>query len=111
MKIKGIITKITPVQTGQGAKGTWSKFCYVLTEKKDQYPDKWLVEAFNKEKEANVGDFVEVDVNCRVTEVGDKDYPSMNLYKLEVVQSRNVQPSQPQAPPTYTAEEVDDLPF
>ena len=87
MKISGIVKQITPLETGNGAKGTWTKFSYIIEENKEKFPDQYKVEAFNKEREANIGDFVNCDVNCRVNEYQGKYYSSMGLYKLDVIQS------------------------
>ena len=119
MKFTGIVTAISQKTTGESNGKKWEKQSFVLTEKKDKYPQSILIEAFNKPSEIEkiqIGDEVEVQFNMNAKEYKGVFYGSNSLWRLNVLNSKESAANVPQNantdnPINVTPTDGDDLPF
>ena len=107
----GVVRVITPVQSGQGNNGEWQKQTFVLEEVAEQYPNKLLLEAFNKQDEIaklQIGATIKALFNTDAKEYQGKYYGANKLYKVEVL---TVQQVQNIAAPTQAPQPDNVMPF
>ena len=103
----GVVKAITPVQSGQGINGKWQKQTFVLEEVAEQYPNKLLLEALNKQTEMDklqVGATIKALFNTDAKEYQGKYYGANKLYKVEVLNVPQVQSIASTTQPTADAE-------
>ena len=107
----GVVRVITPVQSGQGNNGEWQKQTFVLEEVAEQYPNKLLLEAFNKQDEIaklQIGATIKALFNIEAKEYQGKYYGANKLYKVEVL---NVPQVQSIAATTQEPQQDAEMPF
>jgi hypothetical protein len=105
MEIQGKITHILPTREGNGTKGAYTVYNYVL-ETGGQYPKPLAFEVFNTDHGLRVGDTITAQVNLESREYGGRWYTSVKAYKVETQGGK--------APaPRPAMEDIDDsdLPF
>jgi hypothetical protein len=105
MEIQGKITHILPTREGNGTKGAYTVYNYVL-ETGGQYPKPLAFEVFNTDHGLQVGDTITAQVNLESREYNGKWYTSVKAYKLET-QGKQA----PAQPPAMEDSESDGLPF
>ena len=115
MEIKGTITKILDVQTGQGNNGAWQKQDLIIAYG-DKYPKAVVVTCFGKlvdsVEQLTEGMEITAHVNPESREYNGKYFTNINAWKLDFVGGKNVSPKKPQSMNAVTSdEELDDLPF
>jgi len=124
MQVKGIIEKILPVQSGEGANGRWVRQDAVINQG-GQYPKSVCITFFGTKctlDNSYVGDEVEIEINLESREYNDRYYTSANAWKLKTITPSGAAPESniPQtersvAPPAMPVAtevmEADDLPF
>jgi hypothetical protein len=82
MEIQGKITHILPTREGNGAKGAYTVYNYVL-ETSGQYPKPLAFEVFNTDHGLQVGDTITAQVNLESREYGGRWYTSVKAYKVD----------------------------
>ena len=82
MEIQGKITHILPNREGNGQKGAYTVYNYVL-ETSGQYPKPLAFEVFNTDHGLSVGDTITAQVNLESREYNGKYYTSVKAYKVE----------------------------
>jgi len=115
MEIKGIITKILDVQSGQGNNGAWQKQDILITYG-DKYPKSVAVTCFGKlvdsVEQLTEGMEITAHVNPESREYNGKYFTNINAWKLDFVGGKNVAPKKPKEMEAVTdEEELSDLPF
>ena len=121
MELSGTISKILPLQTGQGKNGVWKKQDYVL-QYGDQYPkllcfNLWGDKIDQLEK-LNIGEMISVSFAVESREYNGRWYTDIKAWRVSPVS-----PEKPKSAPVKTEEEQeylttftdesqnDDLPF
>ncbi len=123
MDIKGRITHILPLQTGEGKNGTWKKQDFVI-ETDGQYPKKVCFSIWGdkyNESFLAVGNELNVSFDPESREYNGRWYTELRAWKIELAGSKadtsdsfTSAPTPTQAaPPSFTksTDEDDDLPF
>ncbi len=126
MDIKGRITHILPLQTGEGKNGTWKKQDFVI-ETDGQYPKKVCFSIWGdkyNESFLAVGNELNVSFDPESREYNGRWYTELRAWKIELAGSKPesndfASPSAPAVAspqamsPSFTksTEEDDDLPF
>jgi hypothetical protein len=82
MEIQGKITHILPTREGNGTKGAYTVYNYVL-ETGGQYPKPLAFEVFNTDHGLSVGDTITAQVNLESREYGGRWYTSVKAYKVD----------------------------
>jgi hypothetical protein len=109
MEIQGKITHILPTREGNGTKGAYTVYNYVL-ETADKFPKAIAFEVFNTDHGLHVGDTLTAQVNLESREYNGRWYTSVKAYKVEVYSYQSVKKAMPERP---AMEDIDDsdLPF
>ena len=122
MEIKGVITTVMPVQTGEGRNGTWKKQEYVIEyDQSSQYPRKMMfnlwsekIDQFNIQEGQTLK--VSFDIDCR--EFNGRWFNDIRAWKVEADDaSSGMIPAQqpanqpPIAPEISPSDDTSDLPF
>jgi hypothetical protein len=94
MEIKGNITHVLDVKTGQGANGEWTLQSWVLKEDEGQYPKDICFQAFNKHFDLKVGQSVTAHINIESKEHNDRWFTNISCWKVDFNGAQ-----QPTAPP------------
>jgi len=106
MEIQGKITHILPTREGNGTKGAYTVYNYVL-ETGGQYPKPLAFEVFNTDHGIGVGDTITAQVNLESREYNGRWYTSVKAYKVE--KQGGSKASAPR--PAMEDSESDGLPF
>ena len=119
MEIKGRLSKVLPVQTGQGRNGEWKKQGFVI-ELDGTYPKKVHFQVWGDKVNVGslvVGDMINVFFDPESREFNEKWYTDLTAWKVEATgESQQIPPSMPPLE-TYQPEDMggppvkDDLPF
>ena len=120
MEVKGVISVVLPVQTGEGKNGTWKKQDYVIEyDQSSQYPRKMMfnlwgdkIDQFNIQEGQSIR--VSFDIDCR--EYNGRWFNDIRAWKVEADDGSEMIPGQPadQSPITPAISPSDDgsdLPF
>ena len=86
MTFTGKIIAITEKITGENNGKTWEKQSLIIQEEADKYPQKIVIEAFNKADiigKLEVGDNITAHFNVVANEYNGKWYGSNSLWKIE----------------------------
>jgi len=123
LELTGKLVQKLPVQSGQSAKGAWSKQEFVL-ETQETYPRKvcasvWGVDKVNELASFSEGTLIKVSFNVESRQFNERWYTDIRAWRIERVGSQEgVTPSfatepVPYSDPSYldTSSEIDDLPF
>lgn len=94
MEIQGKITHILPNREGNGNKGAYTVYNYVL-ETSDKYPKSIAFEVFNTDHGLRVGDTITAQVNLESREYNGRWYTAVKAYKVESRSARQA-PERPQ---------------
>lgn len=112
MEIQGKITHILPTREGNGTKGAYTVYNYVL-ETSGQYPKPIAFEVFNTDNGLSVGDTITAQVNLESREYNGRWYTAVRAYKIESdarpAQQASARPAPNLRPQSEDAEQ--DLPF
>lgn len=91
MEIKGKVTSVSPMQTGEGKNGQWKKNGMMVVYKDGEYEKSAYIQGFNKSADAieqvQVGDEVTVQFNVESREYNGKFYTDLRAWKVEVAQA------------------------
>jgi len=87
LEIEGRIIRKLPVQSGQGARGAWSRQDFVLEYQDGNFPAQACFTAWSEDKVRDlerfqVGDPVKVSFNVRAREYGGRWYNDLRVWKL-----------------------------
>jgi hypothetical protein len=86
LELKGKITKVMPVQTGQGKKGPWSKQEFIL-EMPGQYPKNVALSLWGEEKinkyDLEVGLEVTASIEIESRENNGRWYTEIRAWKIQ----------------------------
>lgn len=114
LEIKGKITKVLPLESGQTKAGAeWQKQSFIV-DSGSQYNNLYCFEVFGNEKVENfnkynkVGNDVTVEFNVNCNEYNGKYYTTLSAWKISKAEASATQPFE-----TVTELNVveDDLPF
>jgi hypothetical protein len=105
MEIQGKITHILPTREGNGTKGAYTVYNYVL-ETGGQYPKPLAFEVFNTDHGLRVGDTITAQVNLESREYNGRWYTSVKAYKVEKQGG-----SKPAERPQFEDSDLEDMPF
>ena len=123
LEITGKLLQKLHVQSGQSAKGAWSKQEFIL-ETQENFPKKVCMSVWGTDKVAELGSFsdgetITVSFNLESRSYNERWYTDVRAWRIERVSAPpGVPPAQ--EPPPYTGagylgsasdSEVDDLPF
>jgi hypothetical protein len=106
MEIQGKITHILPNREGNGNKGAYTVYNYVL-ETSDKYPKSIAFEVFNTDHGLRVGDTITAQVNLESREYNGRWYTSVKAHKVDKQGGKQA----PAPRPAIEDEVDDDLPF
>ena len=122
MEVKGVVTTVLPVQTGEGKNGTWKKQDYVIEyDQSSQYPRKMLfnlwgdkIDQYNIQEGQTVR--VSFDIDCR--EYNGRWYNDIRAWKVDPDDGSGIASGQqypdmsPAAAPSVSpSNDGSDLPF
>ena len=123
LELTGKLVQKLPVQSGQSAKGAWSKQEFVL-ETQETYPRKvcasvWGVDKVNELASFSEGTLIKVSFNVESRQFNERWYTDIRAWRIERVSNQEgATPSfatdpVPYSDPNYldTSSEIDDLPF
>jgi hypothetical protein len=82
MEIQGKITHILPTREGNGQKGAYTVYNYVL-ETGGQHPKPLAFEVFNTDYGLCVGDTITAKINLESREYNGRWYTSVKAYKVD----------------------------
>ena len=121
MEVKGVVTTVIPVQTGEGKNGMWKKQDYVIEyDQSSQYPRKMMFNLWgDKIDQYNIQEGqtlrVSFDIDCR--EYNGRWYNDIRAWKIEQ-EDGSIAPGQqftdmsPAAAPEISpSDDSSDLPF
>jgi hypothetical protein len=104
MEIQGKITHILPTREGNGTKGAYTVYNYVL-ETADKFPKAIAFEVFNTDHGLNIGDVITAQVDLSTREYNGKWYTSVKAYKVETRGSKALER------PQFEDDDLDPMPF
>jgi hypothetical protein len=123
LELTGKLLQKLPVQSGQSAKGAWSKQEFVL-ETQENYPRKvcasvWGADKVNELASISEGTLIKVSFNVESRQFNERWYTDIRAWRIERtgIQDATGNPSAhdpvPYSDPGYieTTSEIDDLPF
>ena len=89
IKLSGKVTEVKPLETGEGANGTWYKQCFII-ETPGLYPKNQIISGWKKEMTDKVNslkplDDVIVSVNIESKENKGRWYTELKAWKIETV--------------------------
>ena len=119
MEIKGRLSKVLPVLTGQGRNGEWKKQGFVI-DLEGTYPKKVCFLVWGDKVNVGslvIGDMINVFFDPESREFNEKWYTDLTAWKVETA-GESQQPPPPMPPlDTYQPDDIgglpmkDDLPF
>jgi len=92
MQIKGKVTALPEIQTGETKSGNAWKKQTVVIETGGQYPKTVAVDFFNKEVSVKVGDVVTIEFEPQSREYNDRYYTNLGGWKIEQVTASKPEP-------------------
>ena len=122
LELTGKLLHKLPVQSGQSAKGAWSKQEFVL-ETQESYPRKVCLSVWGADKVAelgaiNEGEILKVSFNIESRSFNERWYTDVRAWRFEKINALNQDTPNhplPYSDPGYldtdTSSEIDDLPF
>ena len=126
MDIKGRVTQLLPLQTGEGKNGAWKKQDFII-ETDGQYPKKVCISAWGdkiNESALQVGSEINVSFDIESREYNGRWYTDVKAWKIEPLGAGGFEmapvASAPSAPSTRATTELptslqsgdeDNLPF
>jgi len=112
LELTGKLLQKLPVQSGQSAKGAWSKQEFVL-ETQENYPRKvyasvWGADKVNELASIPEGTLIKMSFNLESRQFNERWYTDVRAWRIERVVKQDVAED-----PSYldATSEVDDLPF
>jgi hypothetical protein len=88
LKIHGTVTKILEPQTGESAKGNWTKQEFILETENDKYPKSICIEIWgDKVEPPQVGDVVICSINVESREYNGRYYTNVRAWKIDLERS------------------------
>jgi len=88
LKIHGTVTKILEPQTGESAKGNWTKQEFILETENDKYPKSICIEIWgDKVDPPQVGDVVICSINVESREYNGRYYTNVRAWKIDLERS------------------------
>ena len=92
LELTGKLVTSLPAESGQGAKGPWTKQSFII-ETIEQYPKKVCIIAWNENvkrvADINPESTVKAAINIESREYNGKWYTDIRLWKIEVVSGSN----------------------
>jgi hypothetical protein len=88
LKIHGTVTKLLEPQTGESAKGNWTKQEFILETENDKYPKSICIEIWgDKVDPPQVGDVVVCSINVESREYNGRYYTNVRAWKIDLERS------------------------
>jgi len=88
LKIHGTVTKLLEPQTGESAKGSWTKQEFILETESDKYPKSVCIEIWgDKVEPPQVGDVVICSINVESREYNGRYYTNVRAWKIDLERS------------------------
>jgi hypothetical protein len=88
LKIHGTVTKLLEPQTGESAKGSWTKQEFILETENDKYPKSVCIEIWgDKVEPPQVGDVVICSINVESREYNGRYYTNVRAWKIDLERS------------------------
>ena len=126
LELTGKLLQKLTVQSGQSAKGTWSKQEFVF-ETQESFPRKVCMSVWGADKVAELGaiaegEVIKVNFNLESRSFNERWYTDVRVWRMERLhpQSQAIETVVPTPPPSYSdpsylgaeaSSEIDDLPF
>jgi hypothetical protein len=121
MEIKGKVTFISELESGESQNGKWQKKEVEITENSGEYPNSIVLTAFNKGLDKldgiQLNDIVTASFNSKVNVWKEKRFNSLNLWSIKKngMENHTPQPGNKlediKNEVDFPEEENDDLPF
>ena len=93
LKIHGTVTALLKPQTGESAKGSWTKQEFILETENDKYPKSICIEIWgDKVEPPQVGDVVTCSINVESREYGGRYYTNVKAWKIDVEETASDEP-------------------
>ena len=88
LKIHGTVTALLEPQTGESAKGSWTKQEFILETENDKYPKSICIEIWgDKVEPPQVGDVVICSINVESREYNGRYYTNVRAWKIDLERS------------------------
>jgi len=88
LKIHGTVTALLEPQTGESAKGSWTKQEFILETENDKYPKSVCIEIWgDKVEPPQVGDVVICSINVESREYNGRYYTNVRAWKIDLERS------------------------
>jgi hypothetical protein len=88
LKITGTVTKLLEPQTGESAKGSWTKQEFILETENDKYTKSVCIEIWgDKVDPPQVGDVVVCSINVESREYNGRYYTNVRAWKIDLERS------------------------
>lgn len=97
LSISGTIEEILPVQTGNSARGPWTKLAYVVRTT-GQYPKSVAFDYWKADPMLKVGDQVVVHFNVESRKHSDRWYTTVTAWKIHVLGASSKPAADPDSP-------------
>lgn len=119
MEIKGKITEMLPMQTGEGKSGQWRKQ-EIIVETNARFPKKVCIAIWNDkidESNLSLGEDITAKIDIESREFNGKWYTNVQAWKIEKSGEHSNSDSQEHfssgndSVESTSSEEMDDLPF
>jgi len=93
LKIHGTVTALLEPQTGESAKGSWTKQEFILETENDKYPKSVCIEIWgDKVEPPQVGDVVICSINVESREYNGRYYTNVRAWKIDLERSAPDEP-------------------
>jgi len=94
LKIHGTVTALLEPQTGESAKGSWTKQEFILETENDKYPKSVCIEIWgDKVEPPQVGDVVICSINVESREYNGRYYTNVRAWKIDLERSAPDEPA------------------
>ena len=111
MEIQGTVTKVNPVQVGNGKNGEWRKQ-EIIIEVAGKYPKNVCLSLWgDKTETVRVGQTINASINLESREYNGRWYTEAKVWKIDAHESDAYQPSDTYKPSTTEQNGSDSLPF
>jgi hypothetical protein len=88
LKIHGTVTALLEPQTGESAKGSWTKQEFILETENDKYPKSVCIEIWgDKVEPPQLGDVVICSINVESREYNGRYYTNVRAWKIDLERS------------------------
>ena len=111
LRIEGRVTQITPIESGEGQRGTWKKRLLII-DTLDQFPRRIAFTVWNDRAEAldnlRIGQRVVIDFSVESREYNGRWYTDAKAFAVKVVKEEDVVggSSRPSATPTSVPDDM-----